>query len=372
MSVRYAVIGDSIQWGQGLWEEDKFSSLVAKEIERKYGVSAECVARYAQSGASLGFKNDAAEAERTDKPPDFSGEVPIGCWSDKITHSQTIYSQLKTLKSLLDPKDEGRDDLDLLLLDGGINSGPFGILINPGGDVDDLLKVTRKACLVRMGGFLQDAARMFGKAHIIVTGYYPVFSPLSSLSHSGAFVAGMLLSLGYSVRKSAAALGLGIAGFINLVKLSSVWQGKSADALRLAVSGTGSSRVAYAHIDFGPGNCLFAYDNWLWGFGSLPPAPWSDSFGWDDVADWLLTLNSLTGWLRAFAPADPVRSERELGLCKIYDPWCNWASVGHPNKKGAIKYCEAIMQALEDSGFEPRPNTLPAVLHPLQQKLPTN
>jgi len=70
-SLRYAVIGDSIQWGQGLLEQDKFSSLVAKQIESVYGVSMSLTPRYAHSGAALGSSGNAADARRTDDG-DFS------------------------------------------------------------------------------------------------------------------------------------------------------------------------------------------------------------------------------------------------------------------------------------------------------------
>jgi hypothetical protein len=60
---------------------------------------------------------------------------------------------------------------------------------------------------------------------------------------------------------------------------------------------------------------------------------------------------------------------------------CNWASIGHPNEKGAEKYSEAIIQALEQMSFDPRPkwveyvalystlgssDVLPAISYPIQ------
>jgi hypothetical protein len=371
-------------WGQGLWEKDKFSSLVEDEVERRYGISAECVARYAQSGASLGGKSNAADAERTDDG-DYSGEVPLGCNSDPIDHSQTIYSQLYTLADDFDPL-----SIDLLLVDGGINSGDlFWKILTPTTSVDDLRTKTQEVCHEDMAEFLGTAAGIFGKAHIVVTGYYPIFSALSDLTLVGVFVAGVLAARGHSLIEISAALGsaetFAKEAFTNLVILSTVWGEESANALRQAVDEIGSSRITYAHVEFGAKNCLFVpLTSWLWGFGSLPSLPWSGSFGLDELFGWVLTLLGF-GWLRLVPPADPVRNEREK-FCKTFDFECNWASVGHPCKTGAEKYCDTIMQALEDTGFDPSPKkwvepivylsmssplgthgsaALPAILHPL-------
>jgi hypothetical protein len=405
--VRYAVIGDSIQWGQGLWEEDKFSSLVADEIEREYGMSAECVARYAHSAAALGSSTNDPDAPRTDQGDPCPGEVvdPLKAYEGEVPFdAASIYSQLNTLKAVLDPEDEGKDNLDLLLVDGGINPDPFQILLNPTGSADELVKVTWDACHETMGKLLVGAATKFQKAHIVVTGYYPIFSEKSYFSFAGVFLAGMLTAYGLA-RDEIIGIFESADWQANLIALSEVWAEESADALRQAVSDTGLSRVSYAHVDFGPENCLFAPSHWLWGFGSLPPLPDGGSLSWDDwdeVLGWILTLlGSVVGleYLRLFAPADPVRNERE-GFCEdldkntdksLWEKWgdrlfCDWASVGHPNETGAEKYRDAIMQALAESGFDPRPKwvepiaylsmssrlgthgsaALPAILHPLE------
>ena len=55
MTVRVLALGDSIMWGQGLKEKDKFTALVAAEIARKRATDVDVV-RYAHSGATVWSK----------------------------------------------------------------------------------------------------------------------------------------------------------------------------------------------------------------------------------------------------------------------------------------------------------------------------
>jgi hypothetical protein len=152
-----------------------------------------------------------------------------------------------------------------------------------------------------------------------VTGYFPIFSrasymPLAIPWLNAAIVGFPLFAL--------------VEGILldRLSALSVVWAEASAAALRTAVDDVnagldGPPRVGYAHVPFAPENCLFAPKSWLWGLSPLLGAE------------------------------DPVAEER-LRLCQEHgrakDPFSVWASVGHPNREGAVQYARAILRTLRD------------------------
>ena len=324
---RLVVLGDSIQWGQGLPEECKFTELVRARIEKELRRPAVLVHRYARSGASIGAKGDGLDGEGKPTaghfdPGSLLGELPGGM--------PTVHAQASAL--LLDSAID-RTSIDLVLLDGGINpddpgspdgSDPFTRVLNPLTRIDDLRSDALKACAGRMGGLLRRIVAGLPNARVVVTGYYPIFSSDSDVPLAIPWLQAVVV--GFPLF----ALLEGIL-LARLSALSAVWAEASAAALRTAVDEVnaglgGPPRVGYAHVPFGPENCLFAPKSWLWGLNSL------------------------------FQAEDLVAQAR-LSLCKELqrdkDPFSVWASVGHPNQKGAVQYAAAIVHTLRDLGVLP-------------------
>ncbi len=329
---RLVVLGDSIQWGQGLVEGQKFSEMVRQTISRELGRPAMLVHRYAHSGACIGREEDGIDGQGqptagNSDPGSLLGELPNA--------TPTIHAQLNAL--LLDETIDN-DSTDLILVDGGINpdhsggpeaTDPFSKVLHPFTEVEALRADTVKACYENMRGLLTRISSSLPNARTVVTGYYPIFSQQSDLARSlpwlqVAVIAFPLLALveGIVLRK--------------LTELSNVWAEESAAALRQAVDEVNAQlgdtpRLGYAHVPFGPENCLLAPKSWLWGLSPLLGAE------------------------------DPVAAPR-LQLCeeqgRSRDPFSIWASVGHPNREGAQQYHRAVVHTLRQLGILPKQPSL--------------
>lgn len=319
---RLVVLGDSIAWGQGLSEEQKFSELVRQRLEKELHRPAVLVHRYARSGASIGDEGDGLDSQGRPTAGNFDPGSLLGELPSAVP---TVQAQLNAL--LLDPAID-HNSIDLVLVDGGINpdfpgspagSDPFSKVLNPLTAAADLRSDTAKACTGRMLRLLQRITAGLPNAKVVVTGYFPIFSrasymPLAVPWLNAAIVGFPLFALVEGILRE------------RLSALSDVWAEASAAALRAAVDEVnaglgGPARVGYAHVPFAPENCIFAPRSWLWGLSSQLEAQ------------------------------DPVAQER-LRLCQQYgrakDPFSVWASVGHPNRDGALQYARAILRTLRD------------------------
>lgn len=111
------VLGDSVVWGQGLSEENKFYTKVKDEIERELSGNRKVRQLVdAHSGAVIAPK----------KPkccPIAPGEVPIG--------TPTLFAQVDTALSKYASFGVNRNDIDLVLPNGCINDIGFPLIVNP-------------------------------------------------------------------------------------------------------------------------------------------------------------------------------------------------------------------------------------------------
>jgi hypothetical protein len=159
---------------------------------------------------------------------------------------------------------------------------------------------------------------------IIVTGYYPIVSAESDLEALFVAIAG----LGLLASVVTGGVGLPVVGFgplgallfkewlrRRLVQRSALFSDVANASLRLAIEGSGDSRIALAVPSFGPSNAVFAIDSYLFGVGV-----------------------STSGLI----PLDPVAPSRlALPGCAA-TVTCRVASLGHPNAAGARAYFDAI------------------------------
>lgn len=280
-----AVLGDSVTWGSGLPEEDKFWKLVLGWLEAKLG-------RPVHSQVLAHSLAVIAPDPAKDAGPPAWGEI-------RFQHPSITY------EALADPRlnDPGPAAIDLVLVDGGINDlGPFNLLSpwhSPGWVRDQ----AAEHCGRRMKNLLLPMLDRFPKARVVVTGYYPIVSSQTSF-------AGVLTPL---------------AGFRRrLIQLSAAWRqatdewlGWAVQEANLHASGP-KPRVLYATAAFGPENCYGAPDAYLW------------------------TLRE------AITDGSPVGKRRrsECRRLKPLDPICPIDMAFHPNRKGARAYADAVIQAV--------------------------
>jgi hypothetical protein len=293
---RMVVLGDSIQWGQGLAEHLKLHSLVEEHIRTTHSNIGVYKTVLAHSGAIIGSDDN------TQQPP-IHGEVP--------TDYPTILQQV-------DAYDGNPKAVDLVLMDGGINDVYVVDIVNPFSTVDLAAKV-RQNCYTDMKELLEKVTTRFSNAKVIVTGYYQIASDNSDITLLEAF----LVAFGGLV-----AGALTVAAKNVVVERCRIFATESTEKLKQAVNETNSNldgepRVFFADPKFTEANAIFASEPLIYGVN----------------ADLSPQDSPPTGVAPHRAPqCDAAASRTEsVAICKR-------ASMGHPNVAGAQKYADAIME----------------------------
>ncbi len=308
------VLGDSVMWGNGLLEGDKISTLVANEIE---SATHRKVIRtvYAISGATL--SRTPIDEECTHQ---CGGEVP--------TAFRSVNLQIDTAVQL--------EDSDLILMDGCINDVDLGIILNTETTPEEIVESTEFFCNDVMRATLNRLDRSAPNVPVVVTGYFPFVSSNSDFSSLLQWAQ----TQGFDVDNVDLLANI-TASFTNH---SELFYETSTIALQSAIAEATEQRTSQGEIilvdpGFGPEHAVFTEDSWVW----------------DLKLD--RELARRLGLDIGLVPADPIlefRSKACFEPNSPHDPFtCLFASVGHPNVKGAKAYAEAIIKALRETGFLP-------------------
>ena len=318
MSFKILVIGTSVLWGQGLHEEQKIHSLVKQALQSS---SAQPISVHllAHSGAIIGYKAD--DSEDTKQLPRVHGEVP--------THYPTLLQQLAEVDSLQDQIGTA-DDVDVVLVEGGINDVNIMKILDPLTPMGSLKRMIEMFCHHHMKLFLERAAAKFPNATIVVTAYYPMLNERSE----DEYLSELLYAIG--AKPGGIIADIPIDAIANLAKRKilancEVFYRESQLALQAAVDEVnaeldngGKPRLFLAVPYFSPENTIFAADPFLF---SINP----DLSPQDDLAD------------------ERCIACEQAGNSRTVVPICKRASNGHPNAKGAQAYADAILDVLRDS-----------------------
>jgi lysophospholipase L1-like esterase len=299
LSMKMITFGDSVVWGQGLFPQQKFSSLVYRALAGA-DPTAESLQVFAHSGANIGVG-------ATIEKPALDGEVPDSY--------PTILQQCAAYEGPV-------EDVDVVILDGGINDMNSFILSNPFLDKDDLQEKIIQHFYSDMLALLDAAtARFTGpNTKFVVTGYYQILSTYSDRLRVPHFIRM------HGIHLEDVLLELGDLVLDKIFSQHALFAEQSAINLRRAVDETnqklGGSPVRFALAPFGPQNSALAPDAWIFGIN-------------DDLT-----------------PEDPFAADRHA-LCDrdetdlIQRGMCYVASLGHPNVTGAQKFAAAILDALQ-------------------------
>jgi beta-glucosidase/6-phospho-beta-glucosidase/beta-galactosidase/lysophospholipase L1-like esterase len=298
---RMLVLGDSIPWGQGLQEHQKFHSLVQTAVKAREGKIGAYKTVLAHSGATIGV------GDNTSLPP-ISGEVP--------TSYPTIMQQCNAFT-------DAPETVDLVLVNGGLNDINIRNVLNPGTSVATVIAATNKYCYEHMKQLLQRITTKFPNSRVVVTGYYPIVTADSDI----VLLEVLLTVMGVSLA--------GIAGGITaagvkpkIVQNCRTFAEHSTAKLQAAVEDVndslpGEPRVFFANPMFSTQNAALAPDAWLWGVnGDFSPQD-----------------NLIAGSRWQACELNRRRTDLET---------CRRASAGHPNQRGAQEYASSILAALED------------------------
>lgn len=303
---RIVVFGDSIQWGQGIRDDLKFSAIVERHVSSKNGDVGVYRDIIAHSGAIIGVNNSSS-------PSALAGEVPAS--------HPTILQQVSSFGG-------DKDKIDLILLDGGINDIGVEDIVGPTA-TSNLTDKVRKHCYEDMKELLTRVTSEYPNAEVIVTGYYQIVSDDSDVTMLATLIVGVGIPL----------VGLP-ASFIVGGVLTAAAKQVMVDRCRTFAERTvveipraiqeinaglpSGPRVHFAQPNFGSQNAIFAPDAWIWGVDP-PLSPQDD------------------------ANSGGVASERARDCAAAGNRapiYCGIASIGHPNVAGAREYARSIVALL--------------------------
>ncbi len=326
----FLVLGDSLMWGQGLQEADKFYSLTAEWLRKDaFGSPREVNLRVkAHSGSSLKFHAEEAEKFRKAGRSETTGyepEVNVGFPS--------IWKQIEMASG--EYKAAGSAGADLVMLCGGITDITTARVFDPKGDDDKLKAEIKRYCQDDMFDVIDLAAKNNPRAKIVVVGYYPV---ITTHSTGSKVLNAWLEALSFPrALKFVPNNPLVRPMFFNRIKRraivrSQIWLDESNKNFQLAVDrlnkAHGSTRAVFVRSPLTEENGVEAPRTKLFRMGKGGVV--KDTLASDRIKACrrsLPELKSTTGI------AYSVR------LCEI-------AAIGHPDQAGARAYAEAIRSVL--------------------------
>jgi lysophospholipase L1-like esterase len=327
------VLGDSILWGQGLRKERKSWYLVKLWLEKNTG--RKVIERIeAHSGAVI------ERASATNDLTSDNREVNLAL--------PTLHDELdNALKEYPDPA-----QVDLVLLSGCGNDVGLLNLLNAV-DKAEVDEMTRSKCGKPVQNLLQRILTSFPNSHLIVTGYYPFFSE----NTRNDFIMRALAKKFFKTQRENASRMSQKEVFDRLKINSWQWYESSNSRLSEAVNnatvavGQSRRRAIFVKVEFPADYSFAAPKTHLWGLNRSP----------------FRMMLVVLSFGRVLLPSnDQMRSERSATCSEIYKRQldethqqrterrankllCRYAALGHPNKKGAVLYADAITNVLKSS-----------------------
>jgi len=293
-----AFLGDSVVWGQGLLDQHKFSTKLVSWINQYHPAENAYKTVVAHSGAVIGVGATTGHA-----PVD--GEVP--------TSYPTILEQCDQVPG-------NPSDVDLVIVNGGINDVSVQYIFSPNTDQDDLADTIHRACYCDLKTLLLKVAARFSNpaTNILVPGYHLVLSTQSNALR----IPTLMPLLGVS-------LSTFIAPFDPISKIVSnsllFWKKSAADMMQAVADVNqklGTTRLGFAAPAYQEVNAAFA------------PTPWTFALNAD------------------LSPQDEVFASRKTA-CQKDEPdllqreFCFRASAGHPNASGEDAFFNALYPLLQ-------------------------
>jgi lysophospholipase L1-like esterase len=349
------VLGDSIMWGQGLSEEEKFSSRVKCWLQEKTNREVK-VHVEAHSGAVIGAVMAAESAARL-RFTTTNGEVNLTMptVNQQLDHAIQFYK-------------EDRSSPALILLNGCINDVGLKTLLSASTPLDNLHARTRQSCGEDMYHLLQRVRKSFLQSHVIVTSYYPI---VSLQTDDNAFLRLLVKKLNNQSPEARQMTDKEMRA--RLIALSNEWYETSTASLMEAVAKTNAEAVSessppavkFVEIQFGPEHVFAAPDTLLWNF----------MFASTNLSGFRKVIVLLSFGTTAYKANDHVRESRiksceqtfkkPEGIKEDKDQKnarqdlfliCRYASLGHPSQMGALIYTEAIkaqlQQIIDNAGWK--------------------
>ena len=329
------VLGDSILWGEGLKTEHKSWYQLKTWLATNTGRVV--IERIEAHAGAVVEGSDATERATT-----ADGEVNVA--------SPTVSEQAD--RALRYYKDGSK--VDLVLVNGCANDIGTQSLLNAAITTDEIHRLTEAKCGAPIERLLRKITSSFANAHVIISGYYPFFSEKTRNDFFMKAMARRFFKDNPGAPKISSKVTLE-----RLIINSKEWYETSNKSLAEAVVrvnaelGLSASRprVVFAEIHFLPQYSFRASETQLWGFN---PSPFKR----------LLVLLSF-GKIK-LESNDERRKQRNASCDEFYRLQtgdtpdqkkdreqqrltCRYAALGHPNRKGALLYAEAITGQLKST-----------------------
>ena len=324
------VLGDSIMWGQGLREEEKFYTKVREALEREVVCRKVNLRVLAHSEATILPKREFC--------PDAPGEVPA--------RRPTINAEVELAVQDYAGAGVPLGSVGLVVVDGGINDVTIARIINFFTPDDKIVSLARKLCGDAMRDLLDTILQTFPNAFVVVPGYFPILSEQTDPNTMRDLIAAFFgLDEGAKMMKRAEEMMAkrGPDWFLKRqAALSSLWYRESdrnlqqsvdkanaADIKRRGAAADAKPRAYFAHIPFAP----------------------DESYSAPNTALWKIVGSAPGGGFRT----DDQMYEARQPLCVEYEPdpirlkVCKAAGTGHPNLRGEAKYTEAILARVREA-----------------------
>ncbi len=352
-ALQMLVLGDSIMWGQGLRDDEKFTSRMKcwlqEQTNREVKLHME-----AHSGAIISGAASARPAFTAD-----DGEVNLvsPTINDQLDHAVQFYKQNETAPALI-------------LMNGCINDVGVKNLLAASTPLEDLRAQVRQNCGEKMQTLLLRVRKSFPQAEVIVTSYYPIVSRQTA---DNAFLRLLVKELN-NQRPEARHLS-DKEMRERLVAISDEWFKTSTASLAEAVMKTNtafessSARVRFVELQFGPEHLFAAPESLLWTFlfASTKVSGFTKvlvllSFG---TAAYKANDHMLESRIKSCKetfrkPNDGKEDKKQKGDREDLFLTCRYASLGHPNHMGALVYTEAIkgqlLQVIDRAGWKRNSN----------------
>lgn len=321
------VVGDSVIWGQGLEEKDKFYTLIRQWLESEaFGARREVnLNQRSHSGSTLKLHPDVAEKyKKAGREETFYYEPEM------VVDFPSVWKQIEVAAD--EYKRQGKTQgADLVMLTGCIPDITASKVLDPYGDNDELPLQIQKYCEDDMYDVLELAAKNNPNALIAVIGYFPMLSPKTS----GSRLFNNWLEIKSFPRafKPLANNALVRKLFFNKLRKkgivrSRIWVDESTKRLKAAVdklnSNHATQRAVFVKSPITEDTCFETPNTLLFRMGKRGRT--DDPLYDERLAKCKPTMAELK---RSTGIDYPVR------LCEM-------AAVGHPNPAGSRAYAEVI------------------------------
>lgn len=306
------VIGDSIAWGAGLEQQEKYYYTLANWLQKKQKRPVE-VTVLAHTGATLVRPKETEKASKVFIDPDLSSWDP------------TLLEQANNISN--------PEDVDLILLSGGINDINVKTILNPLTDPDQLSSLCN-GIEEPLQNVLVKLLSKCTNSKIIVTSYYPIVSNATSESAFNVFVDELQNLDSNSIEGKGFNLIKKLFGIKRTISMMSNNSNLFDNQSRLSISKAIEQANQYSVSHFNEKRILFAPVNF----------PSNRSYGTNESWLWELT-DPQTNKGRL---TNDNKYEYRVSLCK--KAICHWNdkinAIGHPNVEGANEYNRTIIQAI--------------------------